>query len=84
MSTPIAFLTGGSRGIGRNTAIHLARRGMDVIFTWHSREAEAAEVVALIEAEGRRGVALQLDTGDTSALPGFLSRFRAALHTLGA
>ena len=49
MSTPIAFLTGGSRGIGRNVAIHPARRGMDVIFTWHSREAEAAEVVALIE-----------------------------------
>jgi hypothetical protein len=36
-----AIITGGSRGLGRNTAIHLARRGVDILFTYHSNLAEA-------------------------------------------
>ena len=47
----IALITGGSRGLGRNTAESLARKGVDVVITYHSRADEARAVVAAIEAE---------------------------------
>ncbi|RWG64407.1 SDR family NAD(P)-dependent oxidoreductase, partial [Mesorhizobium sp.] len=37
----IALITGGSRGLGRNTALNLARKGVDVILTYRSRADEA-------------------------------------------
>ena len=37
----IAIITGGSRGLGRNTAIHLARRGVDILFTYRANQKEA-------------------------------------------
>ena len=46
----IAVVTGGSRGLGRNTALHLARRGVDVILTYRSQRTEAEQVVAEIAA----------------------------------
>jgi NAD(P)-dependent dehydrogenase (short-subunit alcohol dehydrogenase family) len=52
-----AVVTGGSRGIGRATAVLLARAGADVAVTYHSRRAEAEAVVAEITALGRRGFA---------------------------
>ena len=61
----IALVTGGSRGLGRNTAENLARRGFDVILTYRSNKDEAERVVSLIEAAGRRAIALQLDTGNS-------------------
>ena len=45
----VAIVTGGSRGIGnRNVVIHLAKRGMNSIFTYHSNRAEADKVVAAV------------------------------------
>ena len=62
-STPkIAIVTGGSRGLGRNTVMNLAWRGVDSIFTYHSNQAEANSVVAAVGEAGRKAVALQLDT----------------------
>jgi NAD(P)-dependent dehydrogenase (short-subunit alcohol dehydrogenase family) len=52
----IALVTGASRGLGRNTAIALARKGSDVIGTYHSNRAEADATVAAIEALGRPGL----------------------------
>ncbi len=75
----IAIVTGGSRGLGRNTALHLARRGADVILTYRSARAEADAVVAAIAAEGRKAVALHLDTGDTAGFPAFADAVAAAL-----
>ena len=59
----ITLVTGGSRGLGRNTAEHVARAGGDVILTYRSGADDAAAAVAAIQALGRKAVALQLDTG---------------------
>ena len=64
----IALVTGGSRGLGRDMALRLAEKGLDVIITYNNRAEDAARVVALIEASGRKAAALQLNTG---AIPGF-------------
>ena len=68
----IALITGGSRGLGRNTAINLARNGTDVILTYHSNKKEADSAVAEIVALGRKAVAIQLDTGHVGAFENFL------------
>lgn len=81
--TTISIITGGSRGLGRNTAISIARHGGDVILTYRSGEAGAQAVVAEIEALGRKAVALQLDTGDITGFPAFVERVRATLRVWG-
>lgn len=78
-STPIALVTGGSRGLGRNAALALAARGTDVILTYRSRAADAEAVAAQIHALGRRAVALPLDTGNVASFDGFAARLDAAL-----
>lgn len=79
----VSLVTGGSRGLGRNTAISIARHGGDVIFTFRSRADEAKAVISEIEALGGRAVAIQLDTGDAAAFPGFVEQVRAALKAWG-
>lgn len=75
----IALVTGASRGLGRNTALSIARHGGDLVLTYHSRADEADAVVAEIQAMGRKAVALQLDTGEVGGFPGFAERLRARL-----
>ncbi|WP_425417445.1 SDR family NAD(P)-dependent oxidoreductase [Oricola indica] len=77
--TKIALITGGSRGLGRNTAIHLARKGIDCVVTYNASREQAESAVAEIEALGRKAVALQLDTSDISRFPGFIDALKAAL-----
>ena len=77
--TKIALVTGGSRGLGRNTALSIARRGGDVIITYRSREEDARIVVAEIEALGRKAVALRLDTGVVAGFAAFVEALRTAL-----
>lgn len=76
----IAIITGGSRGLGRNTALAAAARGIDVIFTYHSNQAEAEKVAAEIKALGRKTLALQLDTGNTASFPAFAGKIATALR----
>jgi NAD(P)-dependent dehydrogenase (short-subunit alcohol dehydrogenase family) len=78
---PIALITGGSRGLGRSMALHLADQGVDSILTYHSRADEAAEVVRQVEAKGRKAVALQLDVGDSSSFGAFAERVHTALRS---
>ncbi len=78
--TTIAIVTGASRGLGRNTALSIARRGGDVIVTYQSRADEAQALVAEINALGRKAVALRLDTGDVATFPAFADGVRAALR----
>lgn len=80
----IAIVTGGSRGIGRNTVISLAERGVDSILTYNARRDAAEEVVAAVHEAGARAIALQLDTGDLRAFDGFAENVRNALAQLGA
>jgi NAD(P)-dependent dehydrogenase (short-subunit alcohol dehydrogenase family) len=80
--TRIALITGASRGLGRNTALAVARGGGDVVLTYRSNAEEAQTVVAEIEALGRKAVALQLDTGDVEAFPAFVDQLRASLRTI--
>jgi NAD(P)-dependent dehydrogenase (short-subunit alcohol dehydrogenase family) len=80
-SPKIALITGGSRGLGRNTAIHLARSGVDVVLTYHSNKAEADLAVVEIESLGRKAAALQLDTGDVASFEAFAASLRDTLKT---
>ncbi len=85
MSTSkIALLTGGSRGLGKDMALKLAQQGIDVILTYRSQQAEAAAVVADIEALGRRAVALPLNTADLSTFEPFFAQVATVLaNTFG-
>jgi len=81
MSTPsIAIITGGSRGLGQNTAMKLAEQGTDVILTYRSGEKEAAAVVAAIEKLGRKAVALPLDVGKSASFDDFTAKIRDVLN----
>ncbi|WP_439401925.1 SDR family oxidoreductase [Bradyrhizobium sp. DASA03068] len=75
----ISLVTGASRGLGRNTAIAIARHGGDVIVTYRSGAAAAREVVTEIEALGRKAVALQLDVTSVSTFPAFVAKVGSAL-----
>ena len=80
----IAVVTGGSRGIGRETVVCLAKRGLNSIFTYNANRAEAEKVVELAVEAGAQAIALQLDVGDATTFAGFAERVREALATLGA
>jgi NAD(P)-dependent dehydrogenase (short-subunit alcohol dehydrogenase family) len=69
--TPIALITGGSRGLGRSMALHLAERGVDIIFTYRAAAAEASKVQQQIRSLGRKAVALPLDMIDTGKFEAF-------------
>lgn len=75
----IALITGGSRGIGRSTAAALGARGIDVILTYVSAEAEAAAAVADLRAQGRQAVALRLDAARADTFEAFAGAVRREL-----
>lgn len=76
----IALITGANRGLGRSTALSLARVGVDSIVTYRANAEEAAAVVAQVEALGRRAVALQLDTGAHDSFEAFAARVATSLR----
>jgi len=76
----IAIVTGASRGLGRNTALHIARAGGDVIVTYQSRAEYAQAVVEEIRAMGRKALALRLDMADSARFPAFVEAVRAGLR----
>jgi len=78
-TVPIALVTGGSRGLGKSTALHLAKRGADVILTYKSGAAEAEATVAEIASMGRRAHALPLDVTKSTTFVEFAIRLRDVL-----
>jgi NAD(P)-dependent dehydrogenase (short-subunit alcohol dehydrogenase family) len=78
--TKIALITGGSRGLGRSMALHLAERGADILFTYRGAHQDATDVVARIEALGRRAVALQLDVTDSASFAPFAAAVAGELE----
>jgi len=77
----IALITGGSRGLGRSMALHLARQGTDVILTYRSNRTEADAVVAEIAKLGGHAASLQLDTALVAGFDEFIARLRETLTT---
>ncbi len=77
--SPIALITGGSRGLGKSTALRLAAQGSDIILTYRSQQAAAEATVAEIQSLGRQAVALPLDTGRSADFEGFAASVRQAL-----
>jgi NAD(P)-dependent dehydrogenase (short-subunit alcohol dehydrogenase family) len=75
----VAIITGGSRGIGKSTAIHAAKRGVGVILTYNSHPEEAEAVVAEIKKNGGKAVALHLDVTKTGAFGDFVGQLSRVL-----
>ncbi len=75
----LALITGASRGLGKSMALHLAKRGHDVILTYHSKQAEAEAVTSAISAMGRKAAVLQLDVGDTKSFAAFAATLKLVL-----
>lgn len=82
MSKPVALITGASRGLGRNMALHLARRGIAIIGTYRSGEADADALRQEIEASGGTAVMLALDVTDTTSFAGFATAVAERLKTV--
>lgn len=80
----IAVVTGGSRGLGRSTALSLACHGVDAIITYQANRVEAGKVVDEIVGAGRRAIALQLDVGRAASFSDFARGVQQALEQFGA
>lgn len=81
MTQKIGLITGGSRGLGKSTALAMAAQGIDVMLTYHSKKAEAEEVVAAIVAMGRKAIALQLDVTVTANFTSFANQVSQTLKS---
>ncbi|MGZ3874428.1 MAG: SDR family NAD(P)-dependent oxidoreductase [Mucilaginibacter sp.] len=76
----IALVTGGSRGLGKDMALRLAEKGVNVILTYNSRVEDAQAVVAQIKQGGQKAVTLQLNTGDIKSFGAFTTQLQVVLH----
>jgi len=80
-NTKIALVTGGSRGLGKNMAIAIAKKGIDIIITYNSKKDEADEVVSAIENLGQKAAALQLNVADSGTIDSFFGSVSEALKS---
>jgi NAD(P)-dependent dehydrogenase (short-subunit alcohol dehydrogenase family) len=76
----IALVTGGSRGLGKSMALSLAKKGINVVLTYHSKQEEAEAVVAEIEQMGLKAVALPFSAGDISSFDAFTGQLTNTLR----
>ena len=81
MANKTALVTGGSRGLGKNMAITLAKKGIDVVLTYNSSKEQAAKVVEEIKLLGQKAVAFQLDTSNISAFDNFINQLTEYLQS---
>jgi NAD(P)-dependent dehydrogenase (short-subunit alcohol dehydrogenase family) len=80
MDSKIALVTGGSRGLGKDMALALAKKGIDVVLTYNTSQAEAEKVVTEITKHGRKAIALHFNVGDIKSFDAFLSQITSALQ----
>jgi NAD(P)-dependent dehydrogenase (short-subunit alcohol dehydrogenase family) len=69
----IALVTGGSRGLGKDMALSLAKKGLDVIVTYNSKKEEALAVVDAVQQLGQKAAALQLNVADSKSFDAFIA-----------
>jgi len=79
MDNPIAIVTGGSRGLGRSTALKLGESGIDVLLTYRESADRANEVVRTLRELGRRAAALPLDLAKSHSFAAFSQGVRETL-----
>ncbi|MNJ40035.1 3-oxoacyl-[acyl-carrier-protein] reductase FabG [compost metagenome] len=79
MNRKIALITGASRGLGKNTALHLAAQGIDIIGTYHNKAQEAQALVQSLEQQGVRAAMLQLDVSNSDTFQAFADQLRQTL-----
>jgi NAD(P)-dependent dehydrogenase (short-subunit alcohol dehydrogenase family) len=77
----IAVVTGGSRGLGKDMALQLAKKGFDVIITYQTKSDLAQEVVNEIKATGKKAFALQLDVAIANSFDAFVTNLLSTLKT---
>ena len=80
MTQKIALITGGSRGLGKSAALHLAEADVGVVITYQSKEAEAKSVVNEINKKGGRAAALMLDVAESDSFTHFRNSLVATLQ----
>ncbi len=78
--TTLTVVTGASRGLGRATALSIARQGGDVILTYRQGAEAAQQVVEEIQAMGRKAAALPLDVGNAASFRAFAQTLRQVLE----
>lgn len=81
MDTKIALVTGGSRGLGKDMALALANKGIDVVLTYKTNKTEAEKTVTEIHANGRKAASLFLDMSDNHSLDSFIAELSKTLQT---
>ena len=78
----IALVTGASRGLGKDMAISLAGKGIDVILTYRTNEEEASNVAANIQSMGRKAAVLSLDMSHPDTLDQFINSLKGVLQSV--
>lgn len=79
-SEKIAVITGGSRGLGKNSALAIARKGIDVVLTYHTNKEAAEQVVAEIQSLGQKAAAFQLDASNVNLFDAFIGQLTGYLQ----
>lgn len=80
MTNKIALVTGGSRGLGKDMAMALANKGVDIVITYRTKKEEAERVVAEIQKLGRKATAISFDVGDIKSFDAFIVQLTNALQ----
>lgn len=75
----IALITGGSRGLGKNSALQLAQKGFDIIITFQSQKEEAEKTATEIRQTGRKASLLKLDLADIASFESFTNDLKNVL-----
>lgn len=80
MTPKIALVTGGGRGLGKEMALALARKGMDVVITYHTSAEGAQETAEAIKVYGGKAAALPLNVGNVASFDSFLAQLQQTLQ----
>lgn len=78
----IALVTGGSRGLGKNAALKIASKGIDVIVTYQSKKEDADNTVEEIKKFGVKAAAIQLDVADAKTFDTFFIAVKSILKSV--